>query len=283
MKRLPAWISAPLVVGAALALSWLERRHALRRRREAEIPHVGRNLAIAGLGALAIQIAEAPLVSRVSQLVVRRRLGLLQKVRLHPVAETIVAVVLLDYTLYIWHVLTHRVPLLWRAHAVHHADRDLDATTALRFHFAELIASAPWRAGQVLVVGAGPFPLSVWQTFVLVSILFHHSNVELPPSVERVVNRIVVTPRMHGIHHSRIGEEVNSNWSSGLAIWDRIHGTLKLNVPQQSIEIGLPSFDDDERVALAPMLALPFTDEDVSPAGQAGHAIAAVPPTLLVP
>jgi sterol desaturase/sphingolipid hydroxylase (fatty acid hydroxylase superfamily) len=282
-RELSPTISIALVAITAGLLVWFERRRPLRRRREADAPHAARNLAVAGIGALALQLAERPVVTRVCDLVVRKRIGLLQQWRLPPAVETVLAVVLLDYTLYLWHVLVHRVPALWRTHAVHHVDRDLDASTAIRFHFAELVVSVPWRAAQVAAIGVAPYPLSVWRTFLMMNILFHHSNVELPPGLERLVNRIIVTPRMHGIHHSRVESEVDSNWSSGLTIWDRLHGTLKLNVPQQSIEVGVPHFDSDQRVALAPMLALPFTAEDVAPASEPGHAIASVPPTVLVP
>ena len=111
---------------------------------------------------------------------------------------------LMDYTLYVWHVLTHRVPALWRFHAVHHIDLDLDASTAVRFHFGELTLSTPWRVAQVVVIGTSPLALSIWQTGLLMSILFHHSNVELPLAIERRLGRVFVTPRMHGIHHSQV-------------------------------------------------------------------------------
>jgi sterol desaturase/sphingolipid hydroxylase (fatty acid hydroxylase superfamily) len=208
-----------------------------------------------------LQLAERPLVSRVSRLVVKRRWGLLQQVRMPPPLETALAVMLLDYTLYVWHVLAHRVPFLWRAHAVHHIDRDLDATTALRFHFAELVASVPWRVAQVVVIGVAPRPLATWQRLLMMSILFHHSNLALPIALERVVSRVLVTPRMHGIHHSRVASEMDANWSSGLILWDWLHGTLKLNVRQASIEIGVPSFESDDRVRLAAMLRVPFSSE----------------------
>lgn len=167
--------------------------------------------------------------------------------------------ILMDYTLYVWHVLCHRAPLLWRAHAVHHIDRDLDASTALRFHFAELTASVPWRAGQVVLIGVSPTALSAWQAWLMVSILFHHSNLALPPGVERVVGWFFVTPRMHGIHHSIEHDDVNANWSSGLTVWDWLHGTLKLDVPQSSITVGVRSFEHPEQVRLSEMLVLPFT------------------------
>jgi sterol desaturase/sphingolipid hydroxylase (fatty acid hydroxylase superfamily) len=166
--------------------------------------------------------------------------------------------VLLDYTLYVWHVLTHRVPFLWRFHVVHHVDLDMDATTALRFHFAELVISVAWRAGQVAVIGVSPLSFSVWQIALFLSIMFHHSNVRLPLDVERRLNRFIVTPRMHGIHHSAIRAETDANWSSGLTVWDWLHGTLRLNVPQQDIIIGVPAYREPDDVALGDVLSMPF-------------------------
>jgi sterol desaturase/sphingolipid hydroxylase (fatty acid hydroxylase superfamily) len=164
----------------------------------------------------------------------------------------------MDYTFYIWHVLMHRIPLLWRFHLVHHVDLDLDASTALRFHFTEMLASIPWRAGQVLLIGLTPFTFSVWQCVFLISILFHHSNIELPIRWERLVNKLVVTPRMHGIHHSIVERETNSNWSSGLTVWDWLLGTLRLNVRQLEMTIGVPAFQDPKAVTLLRVLVMPF-------------------------
>ncbi len=135
----------------------------------------------------------------------------------------------------------------------------MDASTALRFHFAELALSVPWRAGQVMVIGVSPFAFSLWQTLLFLSIMFHHSNVRLPIEVERALNRIIVTPRMHGIHHSTVRAETDSNWSSGLTVWDYLHGTLRLNVPQDEIDIGVPAYREPEEVALESILEMPFT------------------------
>jgi sterol desaturase/sphingolipid hydroxylase (fatty acid hydroxylase superfamily) len=254
-------LSAPLVVGAFGLLVWLERRRPLRRAVEPKLRREARNLAVAAAGAAALRVTEKPVADRLTALVERRRWGLLKLFRLPAWLEVALAVVLLDYTLYLWHVLTHRVPFLWRFHVVHHVDLDLDASTALRFHFAELAVSVPWRAGQILLIGVSPLALSAWQTLLFLSILFHHSNVELPVGVERRLNPFVVTPRMHGIHHSAVKEETNSNWSSGLTLWDRLHGTLKLNVPQDEITIGVPAYRDPEEVGLVDILKMPFGEE----------------------
>jgi sterol desaturase/sphingolipid hydroxylase (fatty acid hydroxylase superfamily) len=257
-RKVPTWLSAPLVLGAFGLLWLLERRRPLRREVEPALRHEARNLMVACAGALSLQLTERPVTERLTTLVERRRWGLLKRLRLPVWLEVAAAVVLLDYTLYVWHVLTHRVPPLWRFHVAHHVDLDLDASTALRFHFGELALATAWRAGQVVVIGVSPLSLSVWQTFLLLSVLFHHSNVRLPVEVERKLNRVFVTPRMHGIHHSFVREETDSNWSSGLTVWDWLHGTLRLNVPQSEITIGVPAYREPDEVELEHVLKLPF-------------------------
>jgi sterol desaturase/sphingolipid hydroxylase (fatty acid hydroxylase superfamily) len=264
-RPLPRWFTAGLAVGWFATLVWWERRQALRERQiEPKLRRGVRNLAVGGLGAIALQLAERPVIVPLARLVSRRRLGLLQRMSLPLWAETALGVMLLDYTLYIWHVLVHKVPGLWSYHLVHHADLDMDASTALRFHFAELTISVPWRAAQVLFIGVSPLTLSTWQTFLFCSILFHHSNVKLSISAERWLSRLIVTPRLHGIHHSIVEEETNSNWSSGLTLWDWLHGTLRVNVPQQAITIGVPSYRDPKDLTLPKVLAMPFANERVT-------------------
>ena len=259
--KVPAWLSVPLLVGAFGALVVFERRRSLRRATESKIRRNARNLGVAALGALALQLAERPVVEPLTHLVERRKLGLLKRACLPTWLEVALAVALLDYTLYVWHYITHKVPFLWRFHVAHHVDLDMDASTALRFHFAELALSVPWRAGQVLMIGVSPLAFSVWQNLLFLSIMFHHSNVRLPLEVERALSRFVVTPRMHGIHHSTVREETDSNWSSGLTVWDYLHGTLRLNVSQDEIKIGVPAYREPEEVALMKVLALPFIEQ----------------------
>jgi sterol desaturase/sphingolipid hydroxylase (fatty acid hydroxylase superfamily) len=284
---LPRWLTVGLVAGTFLALALLERRRPLRRSVEPKLQRTGRNLAIAALGSVAVQVAEMPIVSRVAAAVERRRWGLLKRLQLPVWMEVAAAVLLMDYTLYVWHVLTHRVPALWRFHAVHHIDLDLDASTAVRFHFGELTLSTPWRVAQVAVIGTCPRALSIWQTGLLMSILFHHSNVELPLWLERRVGRVFVTPRMHGIHHSQVRDETDSNWSSGLTLWDWLHGTLRLNVPQREITIGVPAFADLDDVTLPKMVTLPFEPQKphwVGPNGtEPSRPGSPAPPTHLLP
>ena len=183
--------------------------------------------------------------------------------RMKPVA----ALLMLDYTLYLWHRMTHRLPLLWRFHRVHHADREMDASTALRFHFGEITLSVAYRALQMWVVGPSASQYTLWQTFLMACILFHHANVRLPLAWERVLARVLVTPRLHGIHHSVRPQLVNSNWSSGLTVWDWLHGTLRTDASQDSLVLGVEGLREDRDQKLARILLLPFEGEPDSIGG----------------
>jgi sterol desaturase/sphingolipid hydroxylase (fatty acid hydroxylase superfamily) len=248
-----------MLIALAATLVVVEVVRPLRRRQhEPKLRRMQRNAAIGGLGAVAVQLCEQPIVLPLARYVERRRWGLLQRLNVPAPLRTIVALVALDYTLYLWHIVVHRVPWLWRFHRVHHADLDLDASTAIRFHFGELIASVPWRAAQVALIGVDARTLQRWQTLTLMSVAFHHSNVRLPEHVEHRLAYLLVTPRMHGIHHSRAADEMDSNWSSGLSVWDRLHRTLRQDVPDDEIEIGVASLEDPGRVSLVRMLVEPM-------------------------
>lgn len=160
-----------------------------------------------------------------------------------------------------WHLLNHKVPFLWRFHLVHHVDRDMDASTGIRFHFGEQILSIGYRVIQIGLIGADPLAIAVWHLMLVVAILFHHSNSQLPLWLERILVRVIVTPRMHGIHHSNWRNETNTNWSSLLSAWDYIHGTVELSVPQGSIEIGVPAYAREGDVTLPKILAMPFVPQ----------------------
>jgi sterol desaturase/sphingolipid hydroxylase (fatty acid hydroxylase superfamily) len=256
-KPLPGWISTLITVAIGGGLFALELRRALRtRNRESKAVRTSRNLTIAALAAVVVHFAETPLVSRVALGQADRKRGLVPWLTRSPALQVALGVLLLDYTLYVWHVLTHRVPLLWRFHLVHHIDLDLDASTALRFHFGEMLLSIPFRLAQVRMVGASPLAVSIWQTFLFGSILFHHSNVRLPYRVERWLALLIATPRLHDIHHRADPASTNSNWSSGLAIWDLLHGTYRW-IPD-SHPIGVPAYQRASDVRLGRCIEIPF-------------------------
>ena len=260
-SAVPGWLPGALLLGGFVALAILERRHKLRRSVEPRNRRDLRNLGLAVTTAIAIRLADRPITDRLAELVERRRWGLLPRLRLPAAAEAALALALMDYTLYLWHVLLHRVPLLWRCHLVHHVDLDLSVSTAIRFHFSEMVLSVPWRVAQIVLIGVRPPLLKAWQTATLGEVLFQHSDLRLPPGLEQVLGYLIVTPRMHGIHHSSVREETGSNWSSGLTVWDWLHGTLRLDVPQRAIAIGTAGFRDPAELALPELLAMPFGEQ----------------------
>lgn len=254
MKLLGGVITA----GFFAALYYFEKKRPLRKQIEPKITNTARDLAIASAAGLAVNFFEKPVADKLTRFVENKNFGLLKIFRLPKFLETALAVILLDYTLYLWHVFTHKSPFLWRFHKIHHADLDLTAATAIRFHFGEIMISVLFRAGQILLIGVSRKSLEIWQMLLFLSIFFHHSNIRLPEKFERKLQKIITTPRLHGIHHSIKEDEMNSNWSSGLTLWDFLHGTFRDDIPQDEIIIGVKEFDEIQDVAVSKMLAEPF-------------------------
>ena len=246
---------------AALALFVGEKKRPLRKATQAEPGRSLTNIALGALSMATVALIEAPVTKALAERAERKRGGLVQILPLPPWARDAAAVLLMDYTIYLWHIATHKVPFLWRFHLVHHVDLDLDTTTALRFHAADMAISTPYRAIQVALIGVSPRALQMWQGWFFFSILFHHSNLALPQWFERILARFVTTPRMHGIHHSAAQDETNSNWSSGFAVWDHLHGSFRLDVPQAEIRIGVPAYREPNELGIVDSLAMPFAPE----------------------
>ena len=166
---------------------------------------------------------------------------------------------LLDYSNYLWHIVLHKFPLMWRFHLVHHTDLDLDITTAFRFHFGEMIGSLIFRGVAILMLGASPWMVLIYEVVFEAATQFHHSNTKLPFRFEKVLNYLIVTPRMHGIHHSIIKKETDSNYSIIFSFWDRIHKTVRLNIHQNEIVTGVPHYADESELTIGNLLKMPFT------------------------
>lgn len=241
---------------AALGILIAERHRPLRRRTRAALPRDLRNATMGAMSAAVVAMVETPVTQWIARGNVARRHGLAQHLPrpLGPVA----AFLAMDYGFYLWHVATHRLTLLWRFHRVHHVDPDMDMSTAIRFHLMDMLVSLPWRMVQVRASGIGPRTLEAWQGFFTVSILFHHSNLQLPREWDRRLSWLLTTPCMHGIHHSVISAQHDSNWSSGLSVWDRLHRTLVQDVPQDTLTIGIDDPAALTDVPLGGALLAPF-------------------------
>ena len=173
--------------------------------------------------------------------------------------EVVLAILLLDFAIWAQHLVTHKVPLFWRFHRVHHADRDFDVTTALRFHPVEILASMLLKIGLVYLLGPAAVAVVLFEIILNGTALFNHSNLRLPLGLDRAVRLILVTPDMHRVHHSVHRAEHDSNYGFALSIWDRIFGTY---IPQpkaghEAMEVGL-QWQDDRPAKLGWALGLPF-------------------------
>ncbi|HUP49182.1 MAG TPA: sterol desaturase family protein [Thermoanaerobaculia bacterium] len=254
----PVWLTPAIIAVTFGTLLFAETLWPLRRTVEGRLRRIVRNLTTGGVSLAFMVLLQTPIVLPVARLVDEKQIGLLGMVELPRVVEIILAIAILDYTLWIWHWLSHRVPFLWRFHLVHHVDLDLDSSTALRFHFGELTLSIGVRALQIAIAGADMTAVAIWQAILFASILFHHSNIRLPGRLERFLVTFIVTPRMHGIHHSAREKETNSNWSSLLTVWDFLHRTFRFDVPDEKIIIGVPAYRNRRDVTIGRILLLPF-------------------------
>lgn len=233
-------IAGLVALGAILFM--LERLIPLRRSRARLVHRLLINFAVSTLAFGAAFAVVNPAAIATLSWTSGTRVGLLHFAEIHPVVRLGIGFLLMDLLFYYWHQLNHRIPLLWRFHNVHHVDPDLDVSTAFRFHFGEVAISAAFRVVQILVVGPSLWTYVVYEVVFQANTLFHHSNVRLPLRVERPLNRVLVTPRMHGIHHSQIRRESRSNYGVVFPWWDRIHRTLVLNIPQSEITAGIAGY-----------------------------------------
>jgi sterol desaturase/sphingolipid hydroxylase (fatty acid hydroxylase superfamily) len=163
--------------------------------------------------------------------------------------------VLLDFWIYWWHRANHRIPLLWRFHAMHHLDRVLDTSSALRFHFGEVLLSAAARAATIVLLGLPFVSVVAFEALVLGATIFHHSNLALPPRLEAALSRLVVTPSIHWVHHHRVRRDTDSNYATVLSLWDRLFASRSPRPRLAGMAIGVEGRDE---LALPQLLVAPF-------------------------
>ena len=173
----------------------------------------------------------------------------------------IAAVIIMDFVIYIQHVMVHAIPVLWRLHRVHHADLDYDVTTGARFHPIEIILSMLIKFATILLLGPAVIAVIIFEIMLNATAMFNHGNIGLPKTVDKVMRWFLVTPDMHRVHHSVEDDETNSNFGFSLTWWDRLFGTYREQPRggQTGMKIGIRKFNDPKQVSWLPgLLALPF-------------------------
>ena len=185
--------------------------------------------------------------------------GLLNGVAWPLWVEVIIALLVLDFAIWAQHWLTHKVPLFWRFHRMHHADRDMDVTTALRFHPVEVLASMGMKIGLIYALGPQAVAVVLFEVLLNGTALFNHSNLRLPAWLDSMMQLVLVTPDMHRVHHSVIRAEHDSNFGFALSVWDRIFGTYRAQpaAGHQGMVVGL-EWQDEKPGRLGWSLWLPF-------------------------
>src|SRR6266542_4201820 len=247
-------IGASVLIALFIALFILETKFQLRKRVQPRIKRVIINFIVSIPAFALLRLLFIPVMVLLAVKNQSWQIGF-NYLFSDPVAiKYIIAFLLLDYSNYLWHILLHKLPVLWRFHLIHHTDLDLDVSTAFRFHFGELLLSIGWRAVQVALIGIGPFAALAFEGAMEAATEFHHSNWRLPLRLERILNRVIVTPRMHGIHHSIVERETNSNWSTVFSWWDRLHRTMRPDVPQDAVVIGVPAYRDARELTILALL-----------------------------
>lgn len=186
--------------------------------------------------------------------------GLFRNAGFDPVLSGVLAFVILDFAVWLEHVASHKIPLLWRFHRMHHADTGFDVTTALRFHPAEILVSMVWKALVILLLGPPVVAVLIFEIVLNGTAMFNHSNIRLPLQFDRWVRRLVVTPDMHRVHHSIIRRETDSNYGFNFPFWDRLFGTYNDQPAKghEGMDIGLETWRGREPASLFWSLRLPF-------------------------
>lgn len=173
----------------------------------------------------------------------------------------VVSIIIMDFIIYLQHIMVHAVPALWRIHRMHHADLDFDVTTGARFHPLEIILSMLIKFATIVVLGPPVIAVVIFEVVLNATAMFNHSNVRMPLGLDRVLRWIVVTPDMHRVHHSIEDDEANSNFGFSLPWWDRLFGTYRdqPRAGHEGMTIGIRKFREVKQVAWFPgMMLLPF-------------------------
>ncbi|MDP6173163.1 MAG: sterol desaturase family protein [Rhodospirillales bacterium] len=196
----------------------------------------------------------------VSVIAAERGWGLLNLWAVPSALAIILSVLVLDFMIYLQHVMVHAVPMFWRLHRLHHADLDYDMTTGARFHPFEILLSMCIKLAGVALLGAPAVAVVIFEVLLNATAMFNHGNIRIPPAIDGILRLVVVTPDMHRVHHSSLPHETNSNFGFNLPWWDRIFGTYRAQpeAGHEEMEIGIEEFREAKYLRFDWLLLQPF-------------------------
>lgn len=259
LKTEAAFIRLSLFIGGLLIFLTWELLAPYRHVTVSKLKRWIINLALTGFNNIILALLFAATVTQVCQYVSINRIGILNSIEMPFWQKTLITILILDFTLYIWHLLNHVVPFFWDLHRVHHCDLNMDVSTATRFHIGELAISKVITISLILFLGVDLYGLFLFETLVLMTTQFHHSSIRIPKWFEKIYWLLFVPPSMHRIHHSVVIKERDSNYGVIFSVWDRILGTLLTDIDQSGIRIGVGRYQKQEELNFHHLLIMPLT------------------------
>jgi sterol desaturase/sphingolipid hydroxylase (fatty acid hydroxylase superfamily) len=219
------------------------------------------NLSIVFLGTFSVRLLFPLLPVGFALYCAQNEWGILNTIALPLWIKIVIGVIVLDFIIYLQHVMFHTVPLLWRLHVMHHTDMDFDMTTGLRFHPIEIILSMIIKLFAVVLLGPPAAAVLIFEVLLNGTAMFNHGNIRIPLGIDKILRLFVVTPDMHRVHHSVIIRETNSNYGFNLPWWDRLLGTYRAQPARghEGMTIGVGWLREAKRLTLPWLLAMPFT------------------------
>jgi sterol desaturase/sphingolipid hydroxylase (fatty acid hydroxylase superfamily) len=254
-------VGAYAAVFAVMALwEWWAPRRSLTAGRRPRWPG---NLGILAIDIVAVRLLVPTATVGVALVAAEHGWGLIRILGVPYWAAVVTGVIGLDLVIYGQHVAFHLVPPLWRLHRMHHADLDIDVTTGVRFHPLEILLSLGIKMAAVVALGVPALAVLIFEVLLNATSMFNHSNVALPPWLDRAARWIVVTPQMHQVHHSAERAETESNFGFNLPWWDRLFGTYRAEpaAGEKHMIVGLPIFRDAKELRIIRLLTQPFRND----------------------
>lgn len=221
------------------------------------------NLSLVIIDTVAVRLLFPILPVALAQVAEARGWGLFNVLPMTLGLRNFLSFVILDFIIYLQHLLFHYTPILWRLHRMHHTDLDLDVTSGNRFHPLEIVISMLIKMAAIIILGAPAQGVLAFEVVLNACAMFNHGNIKLPATLDRFLRLFLVTPDMHRVHHSAIVRETNSNFGFNLPWWDRICRTYR-SQPEKghlNMTIGLKEYRDPQRLTLLRLLVQPFTSQ----------------------
>ena len=267
--RLAVFLSVFLLM-ALIELLWPKRKLLVSKKRR-WLTNFGISVAATALLRVMAMLAVPVAAIFAAFYAEQHEIGLLNQVAWPLWMKVVVSLLVLDFAIWTQHLASHKIPIFWRLHQVHHADRDIDVTTAVRFHPVEIALSMLWKIVVVVTLGAPPLAVFLFEVILNACAMFNHANIALPAWLDRALRFLIVTPDMHRVHHSVRFREHDSNYGFNLSIWDRLFRTYTAQpeAGHEGMTIGPPPYQTEAPTRFGWSLLLPFVRKGQTPSTSA--------------